>query len=142
MIPLVGFLPADDPRMRRDGRARSRSGCMRDGFVARYDTAADVDGLPAGEGAFLAVHVLAGRQPGAPGPSRRGRAALRAAARTSATTSACSPRNTTPIGKRQLGNFPQAFSHVCLVNTARNLAKVSGGPSEQRHKEDGSENAS
>ena len=40
-----------------------------------------------------------------------------------------------PIAKRQLGNFPQAFSHVCLVNTARNLIQEQGGPSEQRHKE-------
>jgi GH15 family glucan-1,4-alpha-glucosidase len=52
MIPLVGFLPPDDPRMHGTVEAIERH-LLRDGFVARYDTRSDVDGLPAGEGAFL-----------------------------------------------------------------------------------------
>ena len=42
-----------------------------------------------------------------------------------------------PTAGRQLGNYPQAFSHVCLVNTARNLAQEKGGPCKQRHEEHG-----
>ena len=52
MIPLVGFLPADDPRMVGTVAAIEKR-LMRDGFVRRYDSSEDVDGLPAGEGAFL-----------------------------------------------------------------------------------------
>src|SRR6202044_1809292 len=52
MIPLVGFLPASDPRVIGTVAAIERS-LMRDGFVARYATDQNVDGLPPGEGAFL-----------------------------------------------------------------------------------------
>jgi GH15 family glucan-1,4-alpha-glucosidase len=53
LIPLVGFLPPEDPRVIGTVEA-IRKGFWHDGFVARYDTSTDVDGLPAGEGAFLA----------------------------------------------------------------------------------------
>ncbi len=48
------------------------------------------------------------------------------------TMSACSPRSTDPVARRQLGNFPQAFSHLSLVNTAYNLTHGQAGPAEQR----------
>jgi GH15 family glucan-1,4-alpha-glucosidase len=74
MMPLVGFLPASDPRVAGTVAAISKHLCH-DGFVARYDTATDVDHLPAGEGAFLA----GGRSHPA-GPPRRGARGARAPA--------------------------------------------------------------
>ena len=88
LMPLVGFLPPDDPRVVGTVAAIERE-LMVDGFVLRYDTARADDGLPPGEGAFLAcsfwladTYVLLGR-------ARRGARAVRAAARRCATTSAC-----------------------------------------------------
>ena len=62
MIPLVGFLPATDPRMVGTVDAIERE-LLVDGFVLRYDSDDGVDGLPPGEGVFLALLVLARRQP-------------------------------------------------------------------------------
>jgi GH15 family glucan-1,4-alpha-glucosidase len=133
MIPLVGFLPADDPRMEGTVAAIEKR-LMRDRFVQRYDSDEDVDGLPTGEGAFLPCTfwladnlALQGRRDEALEIYRR----------------LLDIRNDVgllaeeydPVTRRQLGNFPQAFSHVCLVNTARNLAGEHVGASEQRHKE-------
>ena len=61
LLPLVGFLPPDDPRVRGDDRAIERE-LVVDGLVALSRPCTDVDGLPPGEGAVPAVHVLAGRQ--------------------------------------------------------------------------------
>ena len=105
---------------------------MRDGFVARYDTGATQDGLPPGEGAFLACtfwladnYALLGRH---------GRGARRSSSGCSrcATTWACSPRSTTRTAKRLVGNFPQAFSHVGLVNAALHLHRKHEGPIHHR----------
>ncbi len=102
--------------------------------IRRYNSDEDVDGLPKGEGAFLPCTfwlvdnlALQGRRDEAREIydrllSLRNDVGLLA-------------EEYDPAAKRQLGNFPQAFSHVCLVNTARNLAQDKGGPSEQRHKE-------
>ncbi len=134
MIPLVGFLPADDPRMVGTVAAIEER-LMRDGFVQRYDSDRRRRRPAARRGGVPPLHVLAGRQPA---PCRA------AATRPARSSSGCSTiRNDVgllaeeydPVAKRQLGNFPQAFSHVCLVNTARNLTQESGCPSEQRHKE-------
>jgi GH15 family glucan-1,4-alpha-glucosidase len=133
MIPLVGFLPADDPRMLGTVAAIEER-LMRDGFVQRYDSPADVDGLPTGEGAFLPCTFWVADNlalQGSRGEAREIYLRL------------LDIRNDVgllaevydPGARRQLGNFPQAFSHVCLVNTARTLAREQGGPSEQRHKE-------
>ena len=133
MIPLVGFLPADDPRVRGTVEAIERD-LIDDGFVRRYNSDAAVDGLPPGEGAFLpCTFWLADNL------------ALRVAAtRPASCSSGCSPpqrrrpagRGSTTLAKRQLGNFPQAFSHVGLVNTAAEPHPGSSGcPSERRHKE-------
>jgi GH15 family glucan-1,4-alpha-glucosidase len=133
VIPLVGSLPADDPRVIGTVAAIEKR-LLRDGFVQRYDSDADVDGLPAGEGAFLPCTfwladnlALQGRRDEALEVYQR----------------LLDIRNDVgllaeeydPVARRQLGNFPQAFSHVCLVNTARNLFHEDGCPSEQRHKE-------
>jgi len=129
LIPMVGFLPADDPRVRGTVAAIEHD-LLRDGFVMRYDTGAGTDGLPPGEGAFLACsfwladnYVLAGREEEARALFER-LLALR-------NDVGLLAEEYDPRGRRQLGNFPQAFSHLALINTARNLA-TARGPAEQR----------
>ncbi len=128
-MALVGFLPVSDPRIVGTIRAIERH-LVVDGLVLRYDTGRGVDGLPPGEGAFLACsfwladnYVLQGRIAEARELfehllSLRNDVGLLA-------------EEYDPRGKRQLGNFPQAFSHVALVNTAFNLTR-SEGPAGQR----------
>ena len=119
MIPLVGFLAGDDPRVRGTVEAIERE-LMVDGFVRRYRTETDVDGLPPGEGVFLPCTFWLADNLALQG--RRDEAARSSSGCSRcATTSACSPRSTTRA-RRLLGNFPQAFTHVGLVNTAWNLA--------------------
>jgi GH15 family glucan-1,4-alpha-glucosidase len=128
-IPLVGFLPPEDARVRGTLAAIERN-LMREGLVLRYHTHETKDGLPPGEGAFLACsfwladnYVLQGRLDEAKALFER----------------LLSYRNDVgllaeeydPVARRQLGNFPQAFSHLALVNTAHSLAS-SAGPVQQR----------
>jgi GH15 family glucan-1,4-alpha-glucosidase len=130
MIPLVGFLPADDPRVRGTVEAIERH-LMRDGFVDRYTAEPSVDGLPAGEGAFLACtfwladcqHLL-GRHADARRTFER-LLALR-------NDVGLLAEEYDPQAGRQVGNFPQAFSHIGLVNTAMNLSPAAATPAEQR----------
>ena len=129
MLPLVGFLPADDARMRGTVEAIERE-LIVDGLVHRYDTGSGVDGLPPGEGAFLACsfwladnYVLLGRHDDARALFER-LLALRNDVGLLAEQYA-------PSLRRQVGNFPQAFSHVALVDTALNLERVAS-PAEQR----------
>ena len=103
---------------------------VRDGFVLRYRTQPAVDGLPPGEGAFLACTfwladnlVLLGR-----GADAR---ASSSGCSGSRTTSGCSPSSTIRRRERLTGNFPQAFTHVSLINTACNLAGLPG-PADRR----------
>ena len=132
MIPLVGFLPATDPRVLGTVRA-VESSLLRDGFVARYATHPAVDGLPPGEGAFLACsfwladnYALQGRIAEATEMFER----LSGLANDVGLLS----EEYDPVTRRLLGNFPQAFTHVSLINTALNLT-APRGPAEQR-KED------
>jgi GH15 family glucan-1,4-alpha-glucosidase len=129
MIPLVGFLPASDPRVRGTVEAIERD-LMRDGFVDRYRTQPHVDGLPPGEGTFLPCSfwmvdnlALLGRRD----------EALQLFERLLAVRNDLGllAEEYDPHAKRLVGNFPQAFSHVGLVNTARNLT-AHGGPAEHR----------
>lgn len=122
MMPLVGFLPADDERVRGTVAAIGRE-LLRDGFVQRYTQrrASTVDGLPAGEGAFLACtfwlaqnYAMAGRRDEARDMFER----------------LLGIRNDVGLlaeeydheAGRLIGNFPQAFSHVGLIDTARTLS--------------------
>ncbi len=94
---------------------------LRDGFVMRYSTEEVEDALPPGEGAFLAcsfwlVDVYMLQEPHTTKPS-----GCFAGWSRCATTSACSARNTIRSRKRLVGNFPQAFSHLALINSAYNL---------------------
>jgi GH15 family glucan-1,4-alpha-glucosidase len=124
IIPKVRFLPASDPRV-KGTLAAIEKGLVRDGFVLRYDTGVTEDGLPPGEGAFLACsfwlvdnYVLQHRYDEALELFER----------------LLSLRNDVgllaeeydPRAKRMLGNFPQAFSHLALINSARNLMMTHG----------------
>ena len=136
LIPIVGFLPPNDPRVLGTIAAVQRE-LVVDGFVQRYPTAAhgNVDGLPGGEGAFLACSfwlvdalALAGRE----GEARKLFERLVSVAN--------------PVGllseeydtqrRRLVGNFPQAFSHIALVNSARNLT-AERGPAHERSSKNG-----
>jgi GH15 family glucan-1,4-alpha-glucosidase len=129
LIPIVGFLPPEDPRVRGTVAAIERR-LLRDGFVERYETGSGVDGLPPGEGAFLPCsfwladnYVLQGRR-------------AEARALFDRLVGLCNDvgllsEEYDPRSKRMLGNFPQAFSHVSLVNTALNLSRGEG-PAQDR----------
>jgi len=129
LLPLVGFLPPTDPRVRSTVEAIERH-LTRDGFVRRYDTGAGSDGLKGGEGVFLACSfwladnlVLLDRREEARQLFER----------------LLSLRNDVgllseeyePQTRRLVGNFPQAFSHIALVNAAYNLTRKNG-PARQR----------
>jgi GH15 family glucan-1,4-alpha-glucosidase len=129
MMPLVGFLPPSDPRVRGTVAAVERE-LMHDGFVLRYRTRPDVDGLPPGEGAFLACTfwladnlVLLGREADARAIFER----LLGLANDVGLLS----EQYDPAARRLTGNFPQAFTHVSLINTACNLAGLPG-PADHR----------
>jgi GH15 family glucan-1,4-alpha-glucosidase len=130
MIPFVGFLPPDDPHMLGTVAAIERE-LLADGFVARYATETAVDGLPPGEGAFLPCTfwyadnlALQGRRDEAQRIYDR---LLDIRNDVGLLAEEYDPR-----AGRQLGNFPQAFSHVSLVNTAHNLGADGPGPAEHR----------
>jgi GH15 family glucan-1,4-alpha-glucosidase len=129
MIPLVGFLPATDPRVQGTVEAVQRH-LMDDGLVARYNSSSEVDGLPSGEGVFLACSfwlvdnlILLGRREEA---TRLFERLLEIRNDVGLLSEQYDPK-----ARRLLGNFPQAFSHVGLVNTACNLSG-GGGPAAQR----------
>ena len=132
LIPIVGFLPSDDPRVRGTLAAIERH-LIRDGFVLRYHTTEGADGLPPGEGAFLACsfwladnYVLQKRYDEARELFER----------------LLSLRNDVGLlaeeydasGTRQLGNFPQALSHLALINTAHNLVSATGRAQQRARK--------
>ncbi|MDE2516022.1 MAG: glycoside hydrolase family 15 protein [Rhodospirillales bacterium] len=129
LMPQIGFLPADDPRVAGTIAAVERE-LMRDGFVRRYSTESAEDGVGGKEGAFLAcsfwladAYVLAGRHKDARALFDR----------------LLDVRNDLGLlseeydseEKRLLGNFPQAFSHIGVINTAHNLS-LRQGPAHQR----------
>jgi GH15 family glucan-1,4-alpha-glucosidase len=132
LLPLVGFLPASDARVRGTIEAVERE-LLQDGFLLRYRTREEgVDGLPAGEGVFLPcsfwlvdcyellgrhdeAHELFGRLVGL------------------ANDLGLLAEEYDPEAGRLLGNFPQAFTHLALVNTAFNLAPHLPSPMHRRH---------
>jgi GH15 family glucan-1,4-alpha-glucosidase len=130
LIPLVGFLPASDPRVRGTVQAIEEKLVIGGEFVRRYETEHPSDGLPPGEGAFLACsfwlienYVLQDRR----AEARRIFERL---------LSRCNDvgllaEELDPVTGRMLGNFPQAYSHVGLINCALSLSRQVG-PVEER----------
>jgi GH15 family glucan-1,4-alpha-glucosidase len=135
LLPLVGFLPAADPRVQGTLRAIEDRLLIEGEFVLRYETENAGDGLPAGEGAFLACsfwlvdnYILQGRYAEARKLFDR-------------LLSRCNDvgllaEEFDPLTGRMLGNFPQAYSHVGLINCALNLSRQTG-PAEERAKSQG-----
>jgi GH15 family glucan-1,4-alpha-glucosidase len=132
MLPALGFIAPDDPRM-TGTIALIRKQLETNGLLRRYPAAPEVDGLPPGEGAFLLCTfwladtlALAGNYDEAGAIFER----------------LLSLRNDVgllseeydPTARRQLGNFPQAFSHVGLINTAQNLRREDGPAKDRRKK--------
>jgi len=120
LIPQVGFLPPDDSRVRGTIAAIERN-LLVDGLVLRYSTGTNVDALPAGEGAFLPCsfwladsYVLTGRRV-------EGEALFERLLALSNDVGLLAEEYD-PRAKRMLGNFPQALTHMALINTARILS--------------------
>jgi GH15 family glucan-1,4-alpha-glucosidase len=129
LMPAVGFLPPNDPRIRATVEAIERE-LLIDGLVLRYNTGKSDDGLPAGEGAFLAcsfwlvdAYLMLGRREDA---VRLFELLLALRNDVGLLSEEYEPRS-----RRMVGNFPQAFSHLALVNSAANLAHFRK-PAEQR----------
>jgi GH15 family glucan-1,4-alpha-glucosidase len=134
LIPLVGFLPPDDPRVKGTVAAIQRE-LMVDGLVHRYppEGSPSVDGLPPGEGTFLACTFWLADNLALMG--RRDEAlAIFERLLTLRNDVGLLAEEFDPASGRQLGNFPQAFSHVALVNTANYLSE-SATPAWSRHRE-------
>ena len=129
MLPLVGFLPATDPRMLGTVEYIQRR-LVRDGFVDRYPTVPEVDGLPPGEGAFLLCTFWLADNLALQGRTGEARDIFERLLNLRNDVGLLSEQFD-PDARRLLGNFPQAFSHVGLINTARNLTRR-GGPAEDR----------
>jgi GH15 family glucan-1,4-alpha-glucosidase len=129
LIPSVGFLPADDPRVRGTIAAIEQE-LVRDGFVLRYNTAHTDDGLPGSEGAFIACSFWLADAYAMTGQLDKARALFERLL-TIRNDLGLLAEEYHPGDKRLLGNFPQAFSHVALVDTAYNLARATK-PAEQR----------
>jgi GH15 family glucan-1,4-alpha-glucosidase len=129
MIPLVGFLPATDPRMLGTVRAIEEH-LVSDGLVARYHTVPDVDGLPPGEGAFLPCTFWLADNLALQGRYAEARKLFERLLGLRNDVGLLSEEYE-PVSRRMLGNFPQAFTHVGLINTAMNLTRH-GGPAEHR----------
>ena len=121
-IALTGFLPADDPRFLRT-LEQIEQRLLKNGLLLRYDSDSCSDGLTPGEGTFLVcsfwladVYVLLGRQQEAQALYER-------------LTGLCNDlgllaEQYDPAGQRMLGNYPQAFSHIGIINTALNLHRA------------------
>jgi GH15 family glucan-1,4-alpha-glucosidase len=128
-IPMLGFLPADDPRV-QGTIARVERELLRDGVVYRYRTdGIEADGLPGTEGAFLAcsfwlcdAYTLSGRLDDARRMFER--------LLSYGNDLGLFAEEYDPVTCRQLGNFPQAFSHFALVNSAHTLSGAVGGAAE------------
>jgi GH15 family glucan-1,4-alpha-glucosidase len=126
LMPLVGFLPAEDPRVQGTLKAIEGS-LMSGGLVLRYNTEKVSDGLPPGEGVFLACSfwmVSALKLQGRDADAKK----LFERVLSLANDVGLLAEEYDVGAKRLVGNFPQALSHISLVNAAFNLAKPSAAP--------------
>jgi GH15 family glucan-1,4-alpha-glucosidase len=120
LIPLVGFLPPDDPRVRATVDAIQRN-LVVDGLVLRYTTASGVDNLPPGEGAFLPCSFWLADSLAVTGRYAEAEALFERLLGLANDVGLFS-EEFDPRGRRMRGNFPQALTHMALVNTARLLS--------------------
>jgi GH15 family glucan-1,4-alpha-glucosidase len=131
-LPLVGFLPVEDERIRGTVAAIERELC-RDGFVLRYpvdEVSRDVDGLPPGEGTFLACSFWLADNMALAGRDAEARALFERLLAVRNDLGLLAEQYDPDLG-RLVGNFPQALSHLALVDTALNLADTTG-PAQDR----------
>jgi GH15 family glucan-1,4-alpha-glucosidase len=119
LMPLVGFLPGNDARVIGTVEAIERE-LMRDGLVQRYDTTKVVDGLPPGEGVFLACSFWMVGSLKAIGREGDARALFERLLKLPNDLGLLAEEYE-PESKRMVGNFPQAFSHIALINAAFDL---------------------
>jgi GH15 family glucan-1,4-alpha-glucosidase len=126
LLPLVGFLPATDQRIKGTLRAIEGRLLIDNEFVLRYETENTGDGLPAGEGVFLACsfwlvdnYILQGRR----------KLFYRLLSRCNDVGLLAEEFD--PLNGRMLGNFPQAYSHVGLIDCALNLTRQTGPAGER-----------
>jgi len=132
MMPLVGFLPATDPRV-AGTIAAIQERLTVDGFIRRYDTETHVDGMPGGEGAFLPCSCWLAECLALQGRDEEARALFQRVLDVRNDVGLLSEEYD-PVRKRLVGNFPQAFSHVSLIGTARNLSRKAEGPADRRRR--------
>jgi GH15 family glucan-1,4-alpha-glucosidase len=139
LLPMVGFLPHSDPRVAGTLSAIEHD-LLRDGFLLRYATHSsshEVDGLPPGEGVFLPCTFWLADNYALQGRHDEARATFARVLELTNDVGLLSEEYDPATG-RLVGNFPQAFTHVALVNTARNLARAEGGPAADRRARAGS----
>ena len=129
LLPTFGFLPANDPRIRATVEAIERR-LFVDGFLLRYDTASGNDGLPEGEGAFLACSFWLADAYAMLGRTDEARRLFERLLTLRNDVGLLAEEYDTRE-HRLVGNFPQAFSHVALVSTAHNLSRAKK-PTRQR----------
>ena len=120
VLPLVGFIPADDPKMIGTTKL-VRERLVHEGFVSRYPTTSGVDGLAGGEGAFLICTYWLADNLALQGDISGAREIFERLLDLRNDVGLLSEEYDT-VNRRFLGNFPQAFSHVGLINTAKRLA--------------------
>ena len=130
MIPLVGFLPATDPRVVATADHIHRE-LGHDGFIARYDTVTTQDGLPPGEGTFLPCTFWYADNLALQGRREEAEAIFDRLLALCNDVGLLSEEYDVRAG-RLVGNFPQAFSHIGLINTAWNLTNPARSPARQR----------
>jgi GH15 family glucan-1,4-alpha-glucosidase len=133
MMAIVGFLPPNDPRLRGTVKAIETNLLSEDGFVNRYTLDSKVDGLPGGEAAFLPCTFWLADNYAFQGRFDEAREIFGRVLAIRNDLGLLS-EGYDPVDRRLLGNFPQAFSHFGMVNTAYNIeaalngATDAGGP--------------
>ncbi len=125
LMPQVGFLPADDPRVSKT-IAAIENDLLEDGFVLRYKTDGGGDGLPAGEGAFIPCSFWLAQAYALQGRHEEARALFERLIAVANDVGLLSEEYS-PRDRRQAGNFPQAFSHLALVAAALTINEAISG---------------
>ncbi len=139
MMPIVGFLPADDPRVLATIDATEKRLTDEHGLVYRYRTESGVDGLAGDEGAFLMCTFWLAQVQAMAGQIERARATFERAV-AFVNDVGLLAEEVDPATGELLGNFPQAFSHIGLVNAAWEISeaerRLAGQPARELWSED------